>query len=174
MKEYVIVFARKPTSDLEVLLVLKDKPEWQKGKLNLLGGKIEPGEIPEEAAKRELMEESGLDCLSYPILCGRIVGKDWTVYCCVTDVIDTQQLTPRPEETEVVAWYHWPTIFGDSRLIPNLKIIIPLLRMGSTGWTLSGHEFTQREEYLGDKNSYKIELEEFTLSNYENAIRSQK
>lgn len=64
--EYVIVLPirwnenAKRHADNNVLIVHKDKPAWQKGWINLVGGKIEQSETPEEAAYRELMEESGL------------------------------------------------------------------------------------------------------------------
>jgi 8-oxo-dGTP pyrophosphatase MutT (NUDIX family) len=68
MKEYVIVHTRKIDEDLphlgpyeDVLLVHKDRPEWQKGRLNLIGGKLEEGEDAITAAVRELGEESGLE-----------------------------------------------------------------------------------------------------------------
>ena len=44
-----------------VLLCQKNRPEWQAGKLNGLGGKIENGESPIEAMIREFKEEAGLD-----------------------------------------------------------------------------------------------------------------
>lgn len=43
-----------------VALVTKIKPEWQRGSLNGIGGKIEPGETPLEAMNREFEEETGL------------------------------------------------------------------------------------------------------------------
>lgn len=42
-----------------VVLIRKNKPEWQKGKLNGVGGKIEPGEQPIQAMVREFEEETG-------------------------------------------------------------------------------------------------------------------
>ncbi len=39
---------------------VKKKNDYHKGKWNGLGGKFEPGETPEECAKREIFEESGL------------------------------------------------------------------------------------------------------------------
>lgn len=41
-----------------VLLVLKNRPAWQEGKLNGVGGKIEAGETPLQAMEREFKEET--------------------------------------------------------------------------------------------------------------------
>jgi 8-oxo-dGTP diphosphatase len=43
-----------------VTLIRKNRPAWQKGKLNGLGGKIEPGETPLQAMQREFLEEAGV------------------------------------------------------------------------------------------------------------------
>jgi 8-oxo-dGTP diphosphatase len=44
---------------LQVLLIRKNRPTWQAGRLNGVGGHIEPGESPEEAMCREFKEETG-------------------------------------------------------------------------------------------------------------------
>lgn len=44
----------------EVALIRKNKPEWQKGLLNGIGGKIEADEIPIDAMWREFKEETSL------------------------------------------------------------------------------------------------------------------
>jgi 8-oxo-dGTP diphosphatase len=49
-----------------VLLLQKQRPAWQAGKLNGIGGKIEPGEAPLDAMRREFFEETG------------VVSADWT------------------------------------------------------------------------------------------------
>ena len=153
MTEYVIVLPIRwngGTTDNNVLLVLKNKPAWQKGRLNLVGGKVEPGEAPHEAAVRELEEESGLRAIhdtdpdwGGPALCGKIIGVDCVVYCFNCNVVtkDTKgneiPLKPRPGETEKVDWYQFWQIKDDPRLMPNLKLIIPLLFMDSRGWTIT-------------------------------------
>lgn len=43
-----------------VLLIRKNRPSWQKGKLNGVGGKVETTEIPYDAMVRECEEECGL------------------------------------------------------------------------------------------------------------------
>jgi len=60
LSNYVLGFAF--TNDMQnVLLIRKRKPEWQAGKLNGIGGKVEEGESPREAMVREFKEEAGVD-----------------------------------------------------------------------------------------------------------------
>lgn len=47
-------------SDGKYLLLLKEKGRFGEGFWNAPGGKIESGETPEQAAKREVLEETGL------------------------------------------------------------------------------------------------------------------
>jgi 8-oxo-dGTP diphosphatase len=68
--EYVLgfVFNKNKSS---VILLRKTKPNWQAGKLNGVGGKIEKGETSCEAMIRETQEEIGI-----------VTDKnDWTLYC---------------------------------------------------------------------------------------------
>jgi len=43
-----------------VLLIRKKKPDWQVGRLNGIGGKVEQNESPYDAIKREFKEETDL------------------------------------------------------------------------------------------------------------------
>jgi 8-oxo-dGTP pyrophosphatase MutT (NUDIX family) len=48
------------THDMRCAVVIeKKKPEWQAGKLNCVGGKVEPKEAAESAMPREFFEETG-------------------------------------------------------------------------------------------------------------------
>lgn len=138
MKEYVLVYPKFFNSD-KVLLILKERPAWQKGRLNLVGGKVEPNEKPEEAAIRELQEESGLGASKIE-KCGEIIGVDCVVHCFVTDIKLAGELKPREEEDEYVCWYSWNEIKNDYRLMPNLRIIIPLLHTQTKGWRIVDQE----------------------------------
>lgn len=60
MQEYVVGFAFEDTYN-KVILIEKNRPDWQKGKYNGVGGHIEEGETPIEAMVREFKEETGLD-----------------------------------------------------------------------------------------------------------------
>jgi len=54
-----------------VALIRKQKPAWQAGLLNGIGGKIESGETAAEAMAREFKEEAGLD----------IPRNQWKKFC---------------------------------------------------------------------------------------------
>lgn len=158
MKEYTLIYC--VASDKKFLIVEKDRPAWQKGKLNLPGGKVEPGETSLQAANRELLEETGLWStpkptdkhirdnmdVSYLQELGQITGTDdpmasgntFIVHCfwCATAYSSKFKLKPRDEETEKVYWIDWVDAQKDRRLMPNLRAIIPLMMAGQNGWSI--------------------------------------
>lgn len=111
-----------------VLLIRKNRPAWQAGKLNGLGGKLEHGETPLDAMRREFWEEAGV----------RI--EEWTE--CIV-------LTGSPSPADPRGWQgHFFRAFGDVDAckpktdealeihrtrplpidtIPNLQWMIPLM-----------------------------------------------
>lgn len=139
MKEYTLIFCT--SLDGLFLLVEKDKPEWQKGKFNLPGGKIETGETIIECAKRELTEESGLFVDNMKEF-GQILDGDSIVHCmfCTTDRLSNFELFPDKNETQSIAWHSWNSIRNDRRLIANLNIIIPLMLAGQDNWKIEDNE----------------------------------
>ena len=70
IKRYVLAFLFDKDKE-NVLLIRKNRPDFQAGKLNGLGGKIEDGETPLEAVSREVSEESGINL---PTHCYKSVG----------------------------------------------------------------------------------------------------
>jgi len=69
---FVLGFVFSPRN--EVLLIRKNRPAWQAGKLNGIGGHIEPDEIPVQAMSREFFEETGLS-----LAWGHWLHKIWLV-----------------------------------------------------------------------------------------------
>jgi len=69
---------------------VKKKNDYHHGKWNGLGGKFEIGESPEECAKREIKEESGLilanlklkGFITFPLFDG---NEDWYVFLFTSD-----------------------------------------------------------------------------------------
>jgi len=78
MTEYVAGFLFTD-DELEVLLIEKNRPEWQRGKHNAIGGRIEPGETPLEAQRREFKEEVGLEIYDWKLFV-TLVGDGFKVY----------------------------------------------------------------------------------------------
>jgi 8-oxo-dGTP diphosphatase len=79
--KYVLGFMfRSPATS--VVLIRKNKPEWQKGLLNGVGGHVEEGETSLQAMVREFEEETGVDTKD----CdwrhyATMQGKDWNCDC---------------------------------------------------------------------------------------------
>lgn len=108
-----------------VCLIRKTKPEWQRGKLNGVGGKIKDGELPLVAMRREFMEETGcrkhnwvpFAVLAYP---------EALVYCFASEdqmLIDGALRTMTDEEVVVVSSNPpWRT----NGRIRNLGYLIPM------------------------------------------------
>ncbi len=151
--DYVLVYARSINRTFEdVLLVLKDRPPWQAGMLNLVGGKIEKGETPEEAALRELKEESGLDG-ERPLLMGAITGP-WGICYCVRVSVWYELAVPRESETEVVTWASWLELCNHERLMPNLRVVVPLMATGVTDWLITD----EGADWKSDTHKISIEI----------------
>jgi 8-oxo-dGTP diphosphatase len=107
----------------KVLLINKLKPEWQKGLLNGIGGKIENGETPIEAMNREAYEESGIlvDWLYRGIMKG--TNNDGSKFEChifsSTEVKEFRQI-----EDEILELINIDDISHYS-VVENLKFLIP-------------------------------------------------
>ncbi len=87
MTKYVLGFMFDQKS-YGVLLIQKIKPAWQAGKLNGIGGKIEPNENSLQAMQREFKEETGIDQFYWEWVT-QISGDDWSVevFTCKDDKI---------------------------------------------------------------------------------------
>lgn len=66
MKEWVLTFLFDGSKQ-NVLLIKKERPEFQKGLLNGIGGSVEPYETYVDAAVRELKEEANIDISGFDL-----------------------------------------------------------------------------------------------------------
>lgn len=114
------------SEDMKTLaLIKKDKPKWQAGKLNGIGGKIEPSELPYYAMSREFEEETGVVTNSCDwTQFAKIRGGDdsWLVNFFVT--ISDKVFDVRTVEREEVLLVS-PLSLPDN-VIFNLRWLIPL------------------------------------------------
>jgi len=89
--------------DGKTLMVHRNKKpnDIHKGKWNGLGGKLEPGETPEECIKREVREEAGL-VIQNPRLHGLLMfpkfkGNDWYVFVFTANQFEGELIESSPE-----------------------------------------------------------------------------
>jgi 8-oxo-dGTP diphosphatase len=121
-KRYTIGALFTPELDC-VVLIEKTKPDWQKGKLNLPGGHIEPGETSAECMRREFKEECGVDIDNW-LHVGRIDNAG-NYYVDVFAAIcpDSQPIPLRTMTEEAVDWYEVYDL--PAKCISNLFWIVP-------------------------------------------------
>ena len=100
--EYVVGFAFDE-SEKKVILVRKERPEWQKGLLNGPGGHIEDGEGMFVAMAREFKEEVGIETNPY-VWRHKITieGKGWRVYFLAIRLTDKVFYSVRNMTDELV------------------------------------------------------------------------
>lgn len=107
-----------------VILIQKQRPSWQKGLWNGLGGKVEPRENLLECVKREVHEESGLDISQaswYQM--ADMSSQTWRVGVLATDMA-TNNLPPVVSATgEDVNWFETTRL---PQVVDNLIWLIPL------------------------------------------------
>lgn len=121
---YVVGFLFK--NGTQVALIRKNRPEWQLGRLNGIGGHIEEGEQPLEAMIREFKEETG--CLV----------EDWLPFCTLvgrkSKIHFFKTFGDYPIQTitdEEVGWIELDKL-KETNVIPNLHWMIPLALTTST------------------------------------------
>lgn len=121
VKKYVVGFMFSE-SLLEVLLILKNKPSWQKGKYNGVGGKIEKFEEPTDSMTREFWEETGVmyDKWDEFLI---LRGDDWIVH--FFRAADEKAFNHARSTTEEKI-FRALSMGLPTNVIPNLRWIVPL------------------------------------------------
>jgi len=120
--QYVVGFMF--SADLRfVLLVLKNRPDWQRGKLNGIGGKIEDDESPDQAMRREFLEEAAIDTDDWLRFATLGDDRGWIIhfYYAKGDINKAKTVT----DEILMAIPLW-NLNREPRLIPNLTWLIPM------------------------------------------------
>jgi 8-oxo-dGTP diphosphatase len=132
-----------------VVLVRKSKPEWQKGKLNAVGGKIDSwrhdgncairtiandidtpnfnpcdcgGETPAQAMRREFKEEAGVDVETWKEFCV-LSGDGFVVHFFSAFDTAAYNAAHSAEEEQIIKTY--VDKLG-AACLPNVKWLIPM------------------------------------------------
>lgn len=127
MQDYVVGFIH---NDHEVALIRKNRPQWQDGFLNGIGGKVEKYENIHDAMVREFKEEAGRFVGPWEHFL-TLEGEIARVYCFAVYDEHSDHI-PKLETQEDEPIEIWPlgwlnTGIEESATVPNLEWIIPLL-----------------------------------------------
>lgn len=130
MKRYVLGFMFSENKE-DVLLIKKLRPEWQKGKINGIGGKVEDSDNSDSnlAIVREFKEETGIetnfdDWEDFATMSCFDPTNYWT--CDILTIFSDKIYDfKKVEEEEPVILKVKDAMFSDD-VLPNLKWILPL------------------------------------------------
>ncbi len=128
MKKYCLGFAFN-SDHSRVVLIRKRRPLWQAGKLNGVGGHVEPGEPEINAMAREFREETGVHATGwhrFGSMGTRFSSLSGSWQCQLYTVVleDIVQVRTTTDEAVFIHRVGDP----DSRFLPNLTALIELAR----------------------------------------------
>lgn len=137
---YVLGFAF--TEDKRhVLLIQKRKPEWQAGKFNGIGGKVEEFEGYRQAMVREFFEETGIKTTIYNWLyAGSLKGGSWHVEVLKYTGDEVLTFSSPAKDVEGEVFLIPVENLNDYPVIPNLKWLIP--------YALDSEPYKMKVDYL--------------------------
>lgn len=109
----------------QVVLINKKKPEWQAGKWNGVGGKIEGEETPLQAMVRESNEETGIWIMEnqWKAEC-TLKGPDYVVF--VFSAFSNLARMVKSNEEEPVELQRVVYLPGRTDVVSNLHYLIPM------------------------------------------------
>ena len=121
-KYYVLGFLFSPDCK-RVALIIKNRPDWQAGFLNGIGGKIEESDHHAlEAMIREFKEETGVLVDSWKFY-AEMKGKEWVVYCYTAFSNDIDKVKTMTDEKVIIVETN--ELYKLS-ILDNLKFLIPM------------------------------------------------
>lgn len=109
------------TDRRRVVLMRRTRPAWQAGRVNALGGKVEPDESPVDAARREVREEAGVDVAAWEEF---LVWDDAQYRLHAVRAVAAEAEAVRTMEDQEV--FLAPVEALPAEVIENLRWLIPL------------------------------------------------
>lgn len=125
---YVLGFLfNKPDAQVrQVLLISKRRPDWQAGRYNGIGGRIEPGETIKAAMVREFLEETGVATPMSMWEGFASIGDASSQVSCFSACDDSAFRLARPVTDEPVVRVTCSSVFlGRLPTLPTLKWLVP-------------------------------------------------
>jgi 8-oxo-dGTP diphosphatase len=110
----------------QLVLIEKQRPEWQAGKCNGVGGKIEPGETDHDAMVREFREETGKEISTWIRFC-ILECRYARVYCFYAVAEDFNRVETLTDE-EVLLWDLEFVMDPKHAILPNVRWLTQMAR----------------------------------------------
>jgi len=130
----------------KVALIKKTHPDWQRGKLNGIGGHMENNESPLDAIIREFKEEADLEVRNWEHYCTLSYSGDCILYFFAANIAPNSRIKSNTEE--IVNWYPLKQL-DKLNVIPILRWLIPMAKYNLTHEhvfaTISG-DYNNKEE----------------------------
>lgn len=119
------IFSRSPAGKLKVLLIRKNRPDWQAGKLNGVGGKVEESDpCPLMGCAREIAEETGMK-RSVPLeYVANLQGKSCEIWFFAFEETWKNFTSARALTDEALEIHNVDDL--PPEVVPNLRWLIPL------------------------------------------------
>lgn len=125
MQVYTVGFA---VHQGHVFLILKNRgPASVRDRYNGIGGKVEVGEAPRAAQRREFREEAGLDIEEFRwrhTVVLKHLHQAWAVWFFVVHLTDEEVRAVRAMEDEPIGSFDLLEL--PSNVVPNLRWLLPL------------------------------------------------
>lgn len=128
MQKYVVGFAFNRDMT-QVVLINKERPSWQKGLLNGVGGKVEPGESYIAAMVREFQEETGVHCSSWELFHEEAFETGAHVTFFYTRLSDEQFAAVRTMTDEIVVTLYLGSLIQEHHYtVYNIPYLLMMAR----------------------------------------------
>lgn len=138
-QKYVVGFLFDPQFE-KVVLIRKTKPEWQAGRVNGVGGKVEAGETYREAMIREFTEETGLTYFNWQELAFlNCPFADLQTFWGVSHQYD-RVITTTEEQVEI---HNVADLLTTPEFLPSILWLIPMALSFSRGERARAFEVTE-------------------------------
>ncbi len=145
MIKYVAGFLFSVDGSLVALISKSKGPPAVVGRMNGIGGKIEPGEEPTQAMRREFLEETGVDVDDWHAF-ATLAHPDWSVefFVAYSDSV----LQVRTMETEPVSIVQ-TRYMTQLPVVPNVMWLIPMALSLKRGESADHFVITESSVHLG-------------------------
>lgn len=115
-------------NDQYVVLIKKNRPDWQAGKHNGVGGHIEEGESPHECMVREFQEETGVLVPNWEHY-ATLEGTNAQIYVYAQYDTGGWMRDVKSVTDEEIRKVHFSNIRERlTKVVPNLEWLIPLMQ----------------------------------------------